>query len=187
MEQRQDFIIEQQTAQQAAVVKPVVMQPTWQEGDDAVVVYGAMVYRLAYARLQSRHDADDIFQEVFLRYVRRAPTFASYEHGKAWFLRTTINCCKNFWMSAWHRRTTALTEEVQQTFVYDNEEAQLLADALAKLPMKYRTVLHLYYYEGLTAEEIGQLQHSPAGTVRMQLTRGRKLLKTELEGGEAHE
>ncbi len=186
MEQRQDFITEQQTAQQAAVVKPVVMQPTWQEGDDAVVVYGAMVYRLAYARLQSRHDADDIFQEVFLRYVRRAPTFASYEHGKAWFLRTTINCCKNFWMSAWHRRTTALTEEVQQTFVYDNEEAQLLADALAKLPMKYRTVLHLYYYEGLTAEEIGQLQHSPAGTVRMQLTRGRKLLKTELEGGEDH-
>lgn len=186
MEQRQDFIIEQQTAQQAAVVKPVVMQPAWQEGDDAVAAYGAMVYRLAYARLQSRHDADDIFQEVFLRYVRRAPTFASYEHGKAWFLRTTINCCKNFWMSAWHRRTTALTEEVQQTFVYDNEEAQLLADALAKLPMKYRTVLHLYYYEGLTAEEIGQLQHSPAGTVRMQLTRGRKLLKTELEGGEDH-
>ena len=61
-----------------------------------------------------------------------------------------------------------------------------MADALAKLPMKYRTVLHLYYYEGLTAEEIGQLQHSPAGTVRMQLTRGRKLLKTELEGGEDH-
>ena len=186
MEQRQDFITEQQTAQQAAVVKPVVMQPAWQECDDAVAVYGAMVYRLAYARLQSHHDADDIFQEVFLRYVRRAPAFASYEHGKAWFLRTTINCCKNFWMSAWHRRTTALTEEVQQTFVYDNEEAQLLADALAKLPMKYRTVLHLYYYEGLTAEEIGQLQHSPAGTVRMQLTRGRKLLKTELEGGEDH-
>ena len=90
MEQRQDFITEQQTAQQAAVVKPVVMQPAWQEGDDAVAVYGAMVYRLAYARLQSRHDADDIFQEVFLRYVRRAPAFASYEHGKAWFLRTTI-------------------------------------------------------------------------------------------------
>ena len=37
--------------------------------------------------LQNRHDADDIFQEVFLRYVRRGPVFASYEHGKAWFLR----------------------------------------------------------------------------------------------------
>ena len=67
--------------------------------DDVVACYGAMVYRLAYARLQNRHDADDIFQEVFLRYVRRGPVFASYEHGKAWFLRVTINCCKNFWMS----------------------------------------------------------------------------------------
>ena len=182
MEQRQRMITEQQTNQQELTAA----QPVQQHGDDAVAVYGAMVYRLAYARLQSRHDADDIFQEVFLRYVRRAPVFASYEHGKAWFLRTTINCCKNFWMSAWHRRTTALTEDVQQVFLYDNEEAQLLADALAKLPVKYRTVLHLYYYEGLTAEEIGQLQRSPAGTVRMQLTRGRKLLKAEQEGGENH-
>jgi RNA polymerase sigma-70 factor (ECF subfamily) len=49
--------------------------------------------------------------------------------------------------------------------------------------MKYRTVLHLYYYEDLTAEEIGRLLHSPAGTVRMQLSRGRVLLKEKLEGG----
>lgn len=177
MEQRQEFMTE-------PITEPTTEQPIWQDGADAVAVYGAMVYRLAYARLQSRHDADDIFQEVFLRYVRRAPEFDSYEHGKAWFLRTTINCCKNFWMSAWHRKTTALTEESQQAFFYDTEEAQLLADALSRLPVKYRTVLHLYYYEGLTAEEIGQLQHSPAGTVRMQLTRGRKLLKEEMEGGE---
>lgn len=183
MEQRQRMMTEQQIEQQELIAA----QPVWQHGDDAVAVYGTMVYRLAYARLQSRHDADDIFQEVFLRYVRRAPVVCQLmSMAKRGFCSTTINCCKNFWMSAWHRRTTALTEDVQQVFLYDNEEAQLLADGLAKLPVKYRTVLHLYYYEGLTAEEIGQLQHSPAGTVRMQLTRGRKLLKAELEGGENH-
>lgn len=80
MEQRQRMITEQQIEQQELIAA----QPV-QHGDDAVAVYGAMVYRLAYARLQSRHDADDIFQEVFLRYVRRAPVFAGYEHGKAWF------------------------------------------------------------------------------------------------------
>lgn len=95
------------------------------------------------------------------------PVFASYEHGKGVvFAHHPSICAKIFGCSAWHRRTTALTEDVQQVFLYDNEEAQLLADGLAKLPVKYRTVLHLYYYEGLTAEEIGQLQHSPAGTVR---------------------
>ena len=151
--------------------------------DDVVACYGAMVYRLAYARLQNRHDADDIFQEVFLRYVRRGPVFASYEHGKAWFLRVTINCCKNFWMSAWRRRTAAWTEVPEERLWYEDEETQALAQGLAELPVTYRTVLHLYYYEGLTAEEIGQLQHIPAGTVRMQLSRGRKLLRENLEGG----
>ena len=156
---------------------------TWFNGGDIIACYGNMVYRLAYARLQNRHDADDIFQEVFLRYVRRAPVFDSYEHGKAWFLRTTINCCKNLWMSAWQRKTTALTEIEEQPVIYDTGEAQMLAEALAELPVKYRTVLHLYYYEGLTAEEISRIQQIPAGTIRMQLTRGRTLLKEKLEGG----
>jgi RNA polymerase sigma-70 factor (ECF subfamily) len=155
----------------------------WTQENDVIARYGAMVYRLAYARLQNRHDADDIFQEVFLRYVRRAPIFENVEHGKAWFLRTTLNCCKNFWMSAWHRRTEPLTEIPEQPFEYEWEETQALAQGLAELPMKYRTVLHLYYYEDLTAEEIGRLLHSPAGTVRMQLSRGRVLLKEKLEGG----
>ena len=162
----------------------------WSNDSDMISCYGNMVYRLAYARLQNRHDADDIFQEVFLRYVRRAPVFESYEHGKAWFLRTTINCCKNLWMSAWHRKTTALAEVEEQPVYYENEEAQMLAEALASLPVKYRTVLHLYYYEGLTAEEISRIQQIPAGTVRMQLSRGRTMLKDALlkeqgEGGRA--
>ena len=100
----------------------------WSNDSDMISCYGNMVYRLAYARLQNRHDADDIFQEVYLRYVRRAPVFESYEHGKAWFLRTTINCCKNLWMSAWHRKTTALTVVEEQPVYYENEEAQMLAE-----------------------------------------------------------
>ena len=163
------------------------MEPqNWSNDSDMIVSYGNMVYRLAYARMQNRHDADDIFQEVFLRYIRRAPVFESYEHGKAWFLRTTINCCKNMWRSAWRRKTTALTDAEEQPVLYDTEEAQMLAEALAALPVKYRTVLHLYYYEGLTAEEISRIQQDPAGTVRMQLSRGRNLLKEQLEGGADH-
>lgn len=145
--------------------------------NDVIAQYGNMVYRLAFARMQNRHDADDIFQEVFLRYVRRAPQFDSGEHAKAWFLRTTINCCKNYWASAWQRRTTGLTEVQELPIVYENEDVQMLADALAKLNGKYRMVLHLYYYEDMTAEQIARLQNISAGTVRMQLSRGRTMLK----------
>ena len=52
--------------------------------EQLVSVYGDMVYRLAYAQTRSRHDADDIFQEVFLQTVRKRPVFDSVEHEKAW-------------------------------------------------------------------------------------------------------
>lgn len=131
MEQRQRMMTEQQIEQQELIAA----QPVWQHGDDAVAVYGAMVYRLAYARLQSRHDAPTIF---FRRYFcamcgarRCLPAMSMAKRG---FCAPPSIAAKNFWMSAWHRRTTALTEDVQQVFLYDNEEAQLLADGLAKLP-----------------------------------------------------
>ncbi len=148
-----------------------------QDTEDVITLYGNMVYRLAFAKVQNRHDADDIYQDVFLRYVRRAPQFESYDHGKAWFLRTTINCCKNLWASAWQRKTTGLSEVGDEAVTYPSEDTQLLAEALAQLSDKYRVVLYLYYYEGLTAEEIGKLQSIPAGTARMQLSRGRAMLK----------
>ena len=55
----------------------------------------AAVYRLAYSRLQNREDAEDVLQEVFLRYIRSAPEFESPEHEHAWFIRVTVNCAKD--------------------------------------------------------------------------------------------
>ena len=60
--------------------------------EDAVRRWGPAVYRMAYAMVRSRHDADDVFQEVFLRFHRSAPQFESEEHRKAWLLRVTVNC-----------------------------------------------------------------------------------------------
>ena len=50
------------------------------------------VYRLARAGTKNPHDADDVFQEVFLRYLRKKPQFESEEHEKNWFIRVTVNC-----------------------------------------------------------------------------------------------
>ena len=62
------------------------------EFDAALAQYGDTVYRLAFAYTRNRADADDVFQEVFLRYFRRAPAFETEEHRKAWLIRVTINC-----------------------------------------------------------------------------------------------
>ena len=60
------------------------------EAATVVERYAAMVYRLAAAQLRSRADAEDVFQEVFLRYMRSAPEFESEEHRKAWLLREKL-------------------------------------------------------------------------------------------------
>lgn len=58
--------------------------------------YSDMVYRLAFARTGTKHDADDVFQEVFFRYVKKRPVFRDEEHRKAWLIRVTINCSNSF-------------------------------------------------------------------------------------------
>lgn len=80
-----------------------------EEARAAVERYGPMVYRLALAQTHSAHDADDVFQEVFLRYVRGAPDFTEEEHRKAWLLRVTANCCKKLRGSFWNKHTVSLS------------------------------------------------------------------------------
>lgn len=150
------------------------------------------VYRLAYALVRTRADADDIYQEVFLRYVRKAPAFDSGEHEKAWFMRVTINCCKNMWKSPWMQRRSALENDAlerevsQEEAVYGiTEEDSLLIETVKQLSEKYRAVIHLFYYEELSVEEIGKITNSKASTVRTRLTRARRQLKSLLrEKGE---
>lgn len=146
---------------------------------DAVIqAYADIVYRLAYTQVRSKTDADDIFQEVFLRYLRKAPIFESEAHRKAWLIRVTINCSKRFWTSAWNRKTVPLEDQ----FSFPQPEIMQLDEALSHLPSKYRTVIHLYYYEGYSTDEIAGILHTKPSTIRSQLTRARNKLKQLLKG-----
>lgn len=142
--------------------------------------YGDMVYRLAMAQVHSGADADDLFQEVFLRYIRKPREFAGEEHRKAWLIRVTINCGKKFWNTAWRRHTVPLSEEL----AFEAPEDHGLFAALHALPPLYATVLHLFYYEDLPVEAIAGMLKRRASTVRSQLTRGRAMLRKQLEDGE---
>ena len=144
---------------------------------DAVRRYGPMVYRMAYAQTRSRQDADDIFQEVFLRYHRSAPAFASEAHQKAWLLRVTANCSKSLVLSPWRRRAAPL----EDVYAYTDPEESAVDAALARIPAKYLSVIHLFYYEGYDTEEIGRILGRRPSTVRSQLTRARQKLKELLK------
>ena len=141
--------------------------------------YETMVFRLAYSYTRSRSDAQDLCQEVFLRYYCRRPIFASEEHRRAWLLRVTVNRCKSHLSSWWVRRTVPLDDRISMP-----EPAYLeLDEALRRLPEKDRLVIHLFYYEDCSTREIAKLTLSTEGAVRTRLTRARQQLGRFLKGG----
>lgn len=143
--------------------------------------YSDMVYRLAYSLVKNPHDAEDIHQDVFVRYILKRPEFESEDHAKAWFLRVTINLCKNFWKTAWKQRVVKSLDYDFEDAEADMEEENWVIDVVKQLPQKYRVVIHLFYYEELSIEEISHVLKTKPSTVRTQLTRARKRLKELLK------
>lgn len=156
------------------------------DDSDIIKRYSDMVYRMAYSLLKSKHDAEDVHQEVFIRYLKRHPVFEGSEHEKAWFLRVTINFCKNFRKTVWARHVVSFgdseffeTEAVGTA--WEQEEEDAIIGIVKQLSQKYRIVIHLFYYEELTVEEIARVQKLKPSTVRVHLTRARAKLRTLLE------
>lgn len=146
--------------------------------EQLIRTYGATVYRLAYAQTRSRHDADDIFQEVFLRVTQHHPIFDSEAHEKAWLLRVTLNCLKSHWRAAWRRHDVPLDERIP----FPAPEENALDEALRQLAPKYRAAVHLFYFEGYSAEEIARMTGEKPSAIRTRLTRARAQLRALLKG-----
>lgn len=151
---------------------------TQEQRTQVVERWGDMVYRLALARTASVPDAEDVFQEVFLRYFRHEERFHSDEYRKAWLLRCTINRCKSLLASPWRKRTVPL-ETAEEVGVEDDYRE--VYSAVLSLPEKYRAVIHLHYFEGLSVAEMAAALNSTEGTIKSQLSRGRALLRDMLK------
>ena len=154
------------------------MALTEEQRAQAVHRWGDMVYRLALARTANVSDAEDVFQEVFLRYFRHEDRFQSDEHRKAWLIRCTVNRAKSLTASPWRKRTVPL-ETAEEVGVEDDYRE--VYSAVLSLPGKYRAVIHLHYFEGLSVAEMARMLQVPEGTVKSQLSRGRALLRELLE------
>lgn len=144
--------------------------------NEVIERYKDTVYKIAYTYCKNKSDADDVFQEVFLRYFRKTPVFDDLGHEKAWFIRVTINCCKKLLLSSWFRKTSQLEDNM----VFESTEESELFYAVMNLPRKYRTVVHLFYYEDYRIKEIAQLTSQKETTVATQLQRARQMLKNKL-------
>jgi len=133
--------------------------------------------------LNNYHDTEDIFQTVFLKYVLSSVIFENKEHEKAWFIRVTINACKDLLKSFFRSHTVPLEELLNQTEELEPEHSEVL-EAVLSLPEKYKNVVYLHYYEGYSAVEISRILGKNVNTIYTLLTRSKRLLREKLGGDE---
>ncbi len=148
------------------------------EKHKVVEKYFDMIYRLALSQTKNREHAEDVVQEVFLRYLKTDKSFESDEHIKAWLICVAINCSKSVFTTSWAKKTSPLTEDI----VFDTEEKHDVYYAVLELPPKYKAVIHLFYYEDLSVADIAKYLNMKESTVKSQLRRGRNMLREKLKG-----
>ena len=149
----------------------------------AMELYADMVYRLCLVHLKNPQDAEDVFQTVFMKYVLSSAAFENPEHEKAWFIRVTLNACRDLLRSLFRRQTASL-EELMDLPGEDGGEDREVLRAVLELPVKYRDPVYLHYFEGYTAPEIGRLMKKNVNTVYSLLGRAKALLREKLGGEE---
>lgn len=145
--------------------------------------YADLVYRIAVSQTGNLHDAEDIFQDVFIQLMKNQNKIKNEEHLKHWLIRTTVNRVKNYHLCFW-RRKVDLSDSIEEvSFLSPEEQAEILAvrEAVGALPGKLRAVVYLYYYEEYSVEEISEILSIPPGTVKSRLYNARRLLKPKLE------
>lgn len=147
---------------------------------EAMDKHGDAVYRLALCRLQNPQDAEDVYQETFLRLFQEDADGWDEEHMKAWLLRVAMNLCRDIGRKRKTRSWVPL-EEVAEIPGGSTSEYSELWDAVNRLPEKYRLVFHLHYSEWCKTEDIAKILRIPAATVRVRLSRARTILRKELE------
>lgn len=150
--------------------------------DDVVRRYADMVYRLAILNSKYKYEAEDAFQEVFLKLYKHKDKIKDEEHLKAWLIRVTVNQCRSMAVTAFHRHTVSV-EDVEELEASRQVESdyELYAE-VKKLPKKYRDVIYFYYYEELQIKEIAKILGKKEATIKTQLVRGRNLLGKRLKG-----
>ena len=145
---------------------------------ELIGLYQNNIYAAAFSICKNAQDAEDVVQETFIQY--HMSKFESQQHIRAWLIRVAINKAKNVNHTFWRKNKVPL-EEYMETLAFETPKSQNLFETVMKLPEKYRTAIHLFYYEDYGVKEIAGILRISESNVKTRLSRGRKLLKESLQ------
>ena len=128
----------------------------------------------AYRLTRDSEQANDIAQEAFTRLLSR---FVAVREPRAYLFHVATNLARDTWAA--RARAAALAARRVDESVEPAPDSSV-ADAIARLPRRYREVVLLHYYADLAVADVASAVRRPAGTVKRQLAEARALLATSL-------
>ena len=151
--------------------------------EQTIEKYSDLIYRTNFLILRNSHDAEDVMQETFIKYMRTDVEFRDEEHKKAWLLKVSQNKCKD--MLRFHKVHAYIPyEEIQEHIVshdfLDVEDIEEVLD-IAKLSYKYKSVILIYYIEGYSVKETADILGITESAAKSRLKRAREKLKGTFE------
>jgi len=139
--------------------------------------YSDMLMRITYLHMKNKSDAEDIVQDVFVKLIEKPISFENSEHEKAWLIRVTVNLCKDRLKAAWFKKRVKIDVNCYSS----NPKNSNVLSAILELPVKYRSIILLFYFEDYSIKEIAKILGIKEGSVGSQLHRARKMLEKKLK------
>ncbi|WP_042347784.1 sigma-70 family RNA polymerase sigma factor [Bacillus massiliigorillae] len=159
--------------------------------DEIMTKYGQRILELAYSYVGDQSLAEDLTQEIFVKCYKAIHTYNRQSKIKTWLWRIAINHCKDY-LRSWYHRKVMITEKITsyagaskynvEKTIEVHEDGKKLAQAVLQLPVKYREVVYLHYYEDLSFKEISSIININENTIKTRMRRAKQLLRQELEG-----
>ena len=150
------------------------------ETENAIKLWASTVYGIALSYTASKTDADDVFQETFLAFHCSQKHFTDNDHRKAWLIRTAVNMSRRVTSGKWRKAQQLDENAAADRFEFSTDRQNDIADAIRKLPQKYRAPIWLHYFEDMPVKQIAAALGARESTVRSQLMRGREMLRNLL-------
>lgn len=147
---------------------------------EPAALYQDNLFAVAFNICQNAQDAEDVIQDTFVQYYTTKKEYENEQHIRAWLIRVTVDKAKNVTRAFWRRNRVSI-EGYMETLVFETPESENLFETVMKLPERYRIVIHLYYYEDYSVNEIADILKLSESNVKTRLSRGRAMLKNVLK------
>ncbi len=158
-------------------------ETTEQTFTDLVNTHQTALLRMCYLNLRDRGLAEDAVQETFVKAYRALPAFRGDSNLKTWLMRIAINTCRDMQRGSWlkHISRTVTLDQLAEPSESFSEDAVTVNMEIARLPVKLREAVLLYYYQNMKIEEVADALGIGISSASERLKRAKEKLRTTLK------